>query len=142
MDPWRVHGEVLVIQASTGYPNEANGGNRVRLYQHGVHVGSRVAHGLVLVVYVAGLVGLAFSFPSRLEWRDALALMVLLIFPWFAGFVFRTRRVYGSARGLEYNRGREWRTVPWSDVEPPEYTWWSVGRPGRIAALRIRGEEK
>jgi hypothetical protein len=96
----------------------------------------------VLVVYAAGLVGLAFSFPSRLQWRDVLALVGLLIFPWFVGFVFRTRRVYGSVQGLEYNSGRTWRTVPWSEVEAPEYTWWSVGRPGRIAAVKIRGEEK
>jgi hypothetical protein len=132
-----LHREVLVIAAMSFSRSSSAHVNRVALYQRTIHVGARIAHGFVLLLYAIGMVGLLFAPPSPFTWRSLPAIVMLVVFPWFVGFVFRTRRVYGSAAGLEYEHRKARHTVPWSEVGLVDYTWWSVSPWGRIAAASL-----
>src|SRR5258705_260758 len=91
-------GEVLVTARNGASRGD---GERLRLYRRGAHVGLRLAHGFLVVLVGIGLVGFAWD-PRPLDLRAVVALVGVAAFLGFATLVFRTRRIYGSARGLEY----------------------------------------
>lgn len=115
---------------------------RVELYQRSMHATVRIAIGLMLLMYLIGLAALAVDFPIPFTWRDLGGLIVVVAFPWLVTLPLRTREVYGSARGLEYRDRRTWIRVPWSQVQPAQYAWWSsspITSVGRMATLRVPG---
>jgi hypothetical protein len=113
---------------------------RVRLYQPAFHVGMRVAHGFIATLVFAGIAGTLVESSVAADWRSLGLVVLLPILAWSTVTVFRTRAIHGSSRGLELPIRGTWRTIPWSEVGPADYTWWSFNRFGRVASLRVQDE--
>jgi hypothetical protein len=111
------------------------------LYVRGAHALARTGFTMMLLFYLAGVVGVASTFTAHpLGWRDAVGFLVLILFPLLVATNLRTWAVYGSVDGIEVVRWGTHRIVPWSQVGAPEYAWWSLNYAARVARLTIDEE--
>jgi hypothetical protein len=130
------------FSSEIGSPLDAASGRRP-LYLRGAHWFARAGYGLMLLMYLAGVVSLVATFtPHPLDWRDAVGALMIIIFPLIVGTSLRTYAIYGSWQGLETVRWGRRRTVPWSKVGSPEYAWWSLNYAARVARLDVHEEKQ
>jgi hypothetical protein len=128
------------VSGKAGAPLDTEWGRRP-LYARGVHWVSRIAHGLMLLFYLIGVVTLIVTFtPHPIDWRDALGVLLLILVPWVLVTNLRAWTIHGSMRGLEIARWGMRRTIPWSRVGHVEYAWWSLNYASRMARLILEEE--
>ena len=128
------------FSGKAGAPLDTEWGRRP-LYARGVHWVSRIAHGLMLLFYLFGIVTLVSTFtPHPLDWRDAAGVVLLILVPLVLLTNLRAWTIHGSMQGLEIARWGVRRTIPWSRVGTAEYAWWSLNYAGRVARLTLHEE--
>jgi hypothetical protein len=114
-----------------------------RLYVRHAHLFARASYGLLLLLYLVGLVGVVCTVTQHsFDGREMAGAFLLLLFPLVVGTVLRTRAIYGSTAGLEVERWGSRRTVAWRQVGTPEYAWWSLNWVARVARVRVREEKE
>jgi hypothetical protein len=129
------------VSGKAGAPLDTDWGRRP-LYARGVHRMSRIAHGLMLLFYLFGVVTLVSTFtPHPVDWRDALGVLLVVLVPLVLMTNLRTWTIYGTMRGIEIARWGMRRTIPWSRVGRAEYAWWSLNYASRVARLTLHEEK-
>jgi hypothetical protein len=111
------------------------------LYRRGAHWFARTGFGLMLLLYLVGVVAVVSTFTAHpLGWRDVVGFFLMIVFPLIVGTNLRTWAVYGSVHGLEIVRWGRRRVVPWARVGTAEYAWWSLNHASRLARLTLHDE--
>jgi hypothetical protein len=129
------------VSGKSGAPLDAEWGRRP-LYARSVHRVSRIAHGLMLLFYLFGVVTLVITFtPHPIDWRDTAGVFLVILVPWVLVTNLRAWTIYGSIQGLEIARWGVRRTIQWSKVGEAEYAWWSLNYASRMARLTLHDEE-
>jgi hypothetical protein len=111
------------------------------LYLRWAHWFARTGYGLMLLLYLGGVVSLAIGgLEEPVRWHHALGVLMLLWFPFMIALHLRTWTLYGSMQGVEIARWGTRRLVPWSRVGKAEYAWWSLNYAARLARLTLYEE--
>ena len=116
--------------------------DREPLYSPAGHKLVRIVFGSALAFQSAGI-GIAMVMAARNgKGRDLLiAGAMASVIALFAKFVFRSKAIYGSPRGLEYKENGQWRTVPWKNVGSPDFNWLRSAIFVREATVDITGDD-
>jgi hypothetical protein len=141
LDGRRLRGEILVSAMPMIHEARSIPDDRLPLYSSFGHKFARTAGGFFLAFMSVGFVGAAVTFREPTT-RDLLVGPAMILgVAFFSKMMFRSKAIYGSPRGLEYQERGRWRTIPWQIVGSPEYTFLRSGIFYYEAWVEIAGEK-